>query len=122
MKRVDNSKAPRQQTMFFEVLKSLEMLDKKFDAVSIELLKKANTVIDILEKSVKIWDEVERGGAPISGNIPDLPPSLMEKLEKTEDGGLKLKAFISKENFHAFNAQMWDNGYKYEPKKGWYPR
>jgi hypothetical protein len=57
MKRVDNSKAPRQQTMFFEIMKEIsltkdkllsafDLLDKKFDAVSIELLKIVNTLID----------------------------------------------------------------------------
>jgi hypothetical protein len=52
----------------------------------------------------------------------DITPELRERLEQTQDGGLKLKVGVGKDQFKKDNQEMWANGYKYIPKKGWYPR
>jgi hypothetical protein len=105
-------------------------LYKKVNDVAIQSLNKLNVIDEQLRMLVSLTrseaTQTSAGAAAewFVSQVPsrDLPPSLLEKLEKTEDGGLKLKVGLSKENFHAFNAQMWDQGYKYVPKKGWYPR
>jgi hypothetical protein len=114
--------------MFLEVLKQVDLLDKKFDAFMIEVLKKLNTITEVMGESIappKGIFAYERESAaerdePVQNT--DLPPSLLDKLQRTEDGGLKPKVGMKPDDFKVFNQEMWAHGYKYVSKRGFYPR